>query len=174
MVYQRAGRPAALFQRRSTAKKIAPGLFDVTVGGHYTSGEDARTAGPREIAEELGLEVPYAALVPLGRRVYVHYFTPGVRELEFQDVFLLPLDSRPGPLRLQTSEVDAVLELDVEEGIAFFSGGSASGMLIDLAGTERTVELHAGDFVPCIDNYYLKLLVLARRYQNGERTALAV
>ena len=69
MVYPRAGSLNALFQRRSPAKKIAPGLFDVTVGGHYASGEDARAAGPREIAEELGMEVPYAALVPLGRRI---------------------------------------------------------------------------------------------------------
>jgi hypothetical protein len=144
------------------------------VGGHYVSGEDARVAGPREIAEEIGLAVPFASLVPVGRRIFVHSFTPGVRELEFQDVFLLPLDSRPGRLRLQASEVEAVLELDAQEGIDLFSGGAASGTLIDADGSERPVQIHPGDFVPCIDNYYLKLLVLARRYQNGERTALAI
>lgn len=174
MVYPREGGTAALFQRRSDAKQIAPGLFDVTVGGHYTSGEDARAAGPREIAEELGLAVPFAALVPLGRRIFVHEFAPGVRELEFQDVYLLPLDGRPGPLRLQAGEVDAVLELGVEEGIGLFSGGTARGTLIDAAGSERSVPVHAEDFVPCADNYYLKLLVLARRYRNGERAALAI
>jgi isopentenyldiphosphate isomerase len=174
MIYPREGRPAALFQLRSATKQIAAGLFDVTVGGHYVSGEDARVAGPREIAEEIGLAVPFAALVPVGRRIFVHNFTPGVRELEFQDVFLLPLSSRPGRLRLQASEVAAVLELDVQEGIDLFSGGAASGTLIDADGSERPVQIHPGDFVPCIDNYYLKLLVLARRYQNGERTALAI
>ena len=174
MIYPREGRPAALFQLRSATKQIAPGLFDVTVGGHYVSGEDARAAGPREIAEEIGLTVPYAALVPLGRRIFVHYFTAGVRELEFQDVFFLPLGSRPGRLRLQASEVEAMLELDVQEGIDLFSGGAARGTLIGAEGSERSVQLHPGDFVPCIDNYYLKLLVLARRYQNGERTALAI
>ena len=175
MVYPRGGRPAALFQRRAAEKKIAPGLLDVTVGGHYASGEDASSAGPREIAEELGLAVPYADLVPLGRRVALYCFTPGVREQEFQDVFLLPREGRPELLTLQPGEVDAVLEMDVETGIGMFGGGGpATGRLIDAAGAETEVMVRPEDFVPCIDSYYLKMLVLARRYCAGERTALAI
>ena len=174
--YRREGRDRALFQRRSREKKIAPGLFDVSVGGHYTAGEDAAGAGPREIREELGLTVPFSSLVPVGRRVFVYCFLPGVFEYEFQDVFLLPLDMRPDRLVLQPDEVDAVLELDIEEGIRLFSGriAAANGVLTAGTGEERMATVGPAEFVPCIDSYYLKLLVLAQRYARGERDALAI
>jgi len=174
--YRREGRELALFQRRSREKKIAPGLFDVSVGGHYTAGEDAAVAGPREIREELGLTVPFSSLVPVGRRIFVYCFSPGVIEYEFQDVFLLPLDIRPARLVLQPGEVDAVLELDVEEGIRLFSGrmAAAHGVLTAGAGTEGLTTVGPAEFVPCIDSYYLKLLMLAQRYARGERDALAI
>ena len=122
IIGQRQGRGYALFQKRSTTKKIAPGKFDVSVGGHYASGEDAGVAGPREIKEELGLEVSFSDLVPLGRRVFVYGFTPGVREYEFQDMFLLPRTISARDLTLQREELDGVIEMDVEAGIALFSG----------------------------------------------------
>ena len=56
-IYQRDGLNYALFQLRSVQKLIAPGKFDVSVGGHYATGENAEVAGPREIKEELGLDV---------------------------------------------------------------------------------------------------------------------
>lgn len=176
IAYRGEGGLRALFQRRSGEKKIAPGLFDVSVGGHYAAGEDATVAGPREIREELGLAVPFPSLVPVGRRVFVYCFTPGVFEYEFQDVFLLPLEDRPAGLLLQAEEVDAVLELEVEEGIAFFAGqrDEARGLLLDARQAERTVAVTQKEFVPCIDRYYLKLLLLAQRYFRGERGALAI
>jgi hypothetical protein len=39
--------------------------------------------------------------------------------------------------------------------------------------TERA-RVSAEDFVPCLDNYYLKLLLLAQRYFNGERKLLVI
>jgi isopentenyldiphosphate isomerase len=166
----------ALFQRRSRDKKIAPGLFDVSVGGHYAAGEDAAAAGPREIREELGLAVPFSSLVPVGRRVFVYCFTPGVFEYEFQDVFLLPLEARPENLVLQADEVDAVLELEAGEGIALFSGQrtAARGLLGDGRQRREPVMVAHKDFVPCIDSYYLKFLLLAQRYLRGDREALAI
>jgi isopentenyl-diphosphate Delta-isomerase len=101
MIYRREGRGYALFQKRSDEKKIAAGMFDVSVGGHYSAGEDARTAGPREIREELGMTIAFTDLVPLGRRVFVYSFAPGLSEYEFQDVFLLPRNIDPGELTLQ-------------------------------------------------------------------------
>lgn len=176
LVYRRAGRSAALFQKRSKDKKIAPGCFDVTVGGHYASGETATTAGPREVREELGLTVPFCRFVPLGRRVFVYCFTPGVREFEFQDVFLLPLESLPCGIVLQEGEVDGVLEMDVEEGIVLFDGKrpSVTGLFHSGAGGPVPQEVSVEDFVPCTDRYYLRLLVLARRFMAGEREALAI
>jgi len=176
MAYRGEGRVRALFQKRSRDKKIAPGLFDVSVGGHYAAGEDAATAGPREIREELGLAVPFPSLVPLGRRVFVYCFTKGVFEYEFQDVFLLPLEARPENLVLQAEEVDAVLELEVEEGIAFFSGkrDAAQGQLLGGLQRRETITVTQREFVPCIDSYYLKLLLLAQRYFRGDRDALAI
>jgi isopentenyldiphosphate isomerase len=176
IIGERQGRGYALFQKRSTTKKIAPGKFDVSVGGHYASGEDAGVAGPREIKEELGLDVSFSDLVPLGRRVFVYGFTPGVREYEFQDVFLLLRDIRLEALTLQQEELEGVVEMDVEQGVALFSGKIASLALAMMraGGSLVHVAVSKDDFVPCLDNYYLKLLLLARRYFSGERGFLFI
>ncbi|MDA8423921.1 MAG: NUDIX domain-containing protein [Nitrospiraceae bacterium] len=176
IIGQRQGRGYALFQKRSTTKKIAPGKFDVSVGGHYASGEDAGVAGPREIKEELGLEVSFSDLVPLGRRVFVYGFTPGVREYEFQDIFLLPRTISVRDLTLQREELDGVVEMDVEAGIALFSGKMRQmDLLLNKSdGSGETGGVTADDFVPGLDNYYLKLLLLAQRYLEGEREALVI
>ncbi|HSB33891.1 MAG TPA: NUDIX domain-containing protein [Nitrospirota bacterium] len=176
VIGERDGRRYAIFQKRSLAKKIAPGKFDVSVGGHYTAGEDAKAAGPREIREELGLDVSFNELVPLGRRVFVYCFTPGVKECEFQDIFLLPRDVRPGGLALQADELDGVIEVELEQGIALFAGVTAQVeiMLHKPDGCSEETAVKAGDFVPCLDNYYLKLLMLAKRYFQGERELLLI
>jgi isopentenyldiphosphate isomerase len=172
----RDGRRQALFQKRAAQKKIAPDKFDVSVGGHYAAGEDARIAGPREIREELGLEVRFTDLLPLGRRVFAYCFAPGVIEYEFQDVFLLERDIRVVGLNLQRDELDGVVQMDVEQGIKLFSGKTSmiEMMLIRPGGKDEPVSISIDDFVPCLDNYYLKLLLLARRYFNGEREFLII
>ena len=176
MIYGRENRGYALFQKRSEEKEIAAGKFDVSVGGHYSTGEDARSAGPREIREELGLTIAFPDLVPLGRREFVYAFAPGIYENEFQDVFLLPLENRPDTLILQEGEVDAVLEMEIEKGIELFSGTitSATGRLTGIHGREALASVAIADFVPCEDQYYRKLLELARRYLRGDREALAI
>jgi 8-oxo-dGTP pyrophosphatase MutT (NUDIX family) len=176
MIFERKGRGCALFQKRAMTKKIAPGKFDVSVGGHYGAGEDAAVAGPREIGEELGLDVAFFDLHTLGRRVFVHCFTAGMKEYELQDVFLLPRVGPPAGLILQREELDGVIELDLERGIALFSGKTDRLELSLTAPSGRTerVLVCADDFVPCLDNYYLKLLLLARRYFNGERELLLI
>ena len=176
MIYRREGRGYALFQKRSGEKKIAAGKYDVSVGGHYSAGEDARTAGPREISEELGLSITFPDLVPLGRRVFEYAFSPDISEHEFQDIFLLPLEHRPETLVLQEGEVDAVLEIEVEKGIELFYGtiASTAGMLTGNEGSGSPVNVTVADFVPCVDHYYLKILQLARRYLQGDREALAI
>ncbi len=176
ILYERDNRGYALFQKRSLNKKIAPGRFDVSVGGHYAVGEDADTAGPREIKEELGLDVRFDELVFVGRRVFVYCFSPGVTECEFQDIFLLPRNIWPEQLVLQQEEVEGVLEMDVEQGIPLFAGkiDAMEASLYGEGGSMTRIGVLAVDFVPCLDNYYLKLLLLARRYFAGEREFLVI
>ncbi len=176
IVFRTAGKECAIFQKRSMTKKIAPGKFDVSVGGHYASGENAAIAGPREIQEELGLDVRFAELVPVGRRVFVYCFAPGVQEYEFQDVFLLHRDIVPEDLLLQQQELDGVVFLDLEEGIALLSGKIAEvrTTLLRPDGKTEAVAIASDDFVPCLDNYYCKMLLLARRYLRGEREFLFI
>jgi isopentenyldiphosphate isomerase len=176
VIGERDGRGHALFQKRSAAKKIAPGKVDVSVGGHYAAGEDARVAGPREIREEIGLDIPFEELLPVGRRVSVYCFTPGIKEYEFQDIFLLPRVVRPSELALQADELDGVIEMELEQGIALFAGASArvERPLHRSGGLIEEIAVTADDFVPCLDNYYLKLLLLAKRYFRGERELLVI
>jgi isopentenyldiphosphate isomerase len=176
IISSRDGRGRALFQKRAAQKKIAPNKFDVSVGGHYAAGEDAKIAGPREIREELGLDVRFTDLLPLGRRVFVYCFTPGVVEYEFQDVFMLVRDIRPDTFVLQKEEVDGVLEMDIAQGVGLFSGEVRTiecSLYRNSASIER-VAVSAEEFVPCHDNYYLKLLLLAQRYFRGERKLLFI
>ncbi len=176
IIYEREKKGYALFQKRSRLKKIAAGRYDVSVGGHYGTGESAAAAGPREIKEELGLVVRFDALFPVGRRMLVYCFEPGVKEYEFQDVFLLPQDIRPQELSLQMDEVDGVIEMEIEDGIRLFTKRLATVQcrLFRTGSPPTPVAVSADDFVPCLDNYYLKLLQLSMRYLSGERHGLVV
>ncbi|HYA87007.1 MAG TPA: NUDIX domain-containing protein [Nitrospirota bacterium] len=170
------GRGYGLFQKRSMKKKIAPGKFDVSVGGHYSRGEDATTAGPREIKEELGIDTRFTDLMPIGRRIFVYCFTPEVRECEFQDVFFLPRNIRPEELTLQPEELDGIIEIGVDQGISLLSRAvpHAEVPFHRLDGRRETLKVSPDDFVPSLDNYYLKLLLLARRFFGGDRELLLI
>ncbi len=176
IIYERDGKGYALFQKRSLLKKIAPGKYDVSVGGHYSAGENAAVAGPREIREELGLDVRFQDLVPIGRRTFVFCFEPGVKEYEFQDVFLLPHDFQSQQFVLQADEVDSLIELSIDDGIGMFSGTLPAvqcRLFRSGAGVER-VSVSPKEFVPCLDQYYLKLLQISKRYLGGERRGLVI
>jgi isopentenyldiphosphate isomerase len=59
-----------LVHRRSDAKDLWPGWWDVAVGGVVASGEAYDVAARRELAEEIGVDHPHVALRPLGGGPY--------------------------------------------------------------------------------------------------------
>lgn len=85
--------PLLLLQRRSPRKATWPGAWDVSAAGHYVAGEGL-AGGCRELAEELGIPVRPEALVWLGRHREVVRYASGLRDREYQDVYLLR-DERP-------------------------------------------------------------------------------
>lgn len=87
-----------LIQQRQTCKKSWPGMWDVSVGGCVTAGEDSRQGACRELREELGLEADFEHLAT----AITTTFTGG-----FDDFFVLHTDLDPAGLKLQASEVRA-------------------------------------------------------------------
>lgn len=47
-----------LLQKRSDTKRKFPGYWDLSVGGHVSVGEDWELGLEREVAEEIGLDIP--------------------------------------------------------------------------------------------------------------------
>jgi isopentenyldiphosphate isomerase len=94
-------RPEIVLQRRSLAKDTFPGAWDAAAAGHWRFGESAAEAA-REIAEELGLAVPFSALTLVGSEKSARHHPNGLIDREHHRVYRLvwtaPLSSfRPDP-----------------------------------------------------------------------------
>lgn len=99
--------------RRTATKDVFPGLYDPSVGGVVTAGEDYDTAALREIDEELGIVGPTPS--PLFKHRY-----EGPHSRSHTRVYRVLWD---GPIRHQESEVawGAHLPLaDVARNVAGF------------------------------------------------------
>lgn len=94
-----------LLTRRSPEKKFAPNLWENT-GGHVMSGETGEEAMARELAEEIGIQVDPAELIPFGRSKSARYLG-----LEFALRKDIPLEA----IRLQPGETCEVRWVSEEE-----------------------------------------------------------
>ncbi|MBX5492573.1 MAG: NUDIX domain-containing protein [Chloroflexi bacterium] len=118
--------PVLLLQRRAWAKATWPGAWDVSAAGHYLAGEGL-AGGCREIAEELGIRVEASALTWLGRHREVVRYASGLRDREYQDVYVL-YDDRP--LGAYAPDPEEVI------GLALVAAGALAALA---AGTMRRV-----------------------------------
>lgn len=88
-----------LIQQRQSFKEGWPNLWDISVGGSSTEGEDSRTAAKRELFEELG----YSADLSNARPFFTINFCCG-----FDDFYILEDNVEIEDLKLQYEEVQAV------------------------------------------------------------------
>lgn len=88
-----------LIQQRQHCKKGWPDLWDVSVGGCATVGEDAQAAAARELFEELGLAVDFTETRP---HLTVNF------DKGFDDFFLIERNVELSELKLQPEEVQDV------------------------------------------------------------------
>lgn len=99
-VFDRAGR--VFLQKRSLRKRIQPGKWDTSVGGHVDPGESYEAAAARELEEELGVELTKSG--DLGQLEHRHdYVWKTHVETERVRTFELTCD---GPFRLHPEEID--------------------------------------------------------------------
>ena len=162
-----------LFQRRSQSKDVAPGLLDVSVGGHLSPCEDPLDAALRELYEELGIHASPDRLAPLGTRRTAGMFAH-LRDREFQSVFGLMVSGGVAQIHPDSREIAVVVPVPVDAGLAMFNGERA---VIEVAEYVSPINIHAApapshvstnDFIPHSDGYYQRALSMARRWLRGE------
>jgi isopentenyldiphosphate isomerase len=180
VVARRDERTVVVLQRRAASKAAFPGLLDLSATGHLAAGESPLD-GLRELREELGIDVARDHLVPLGVRRIVDETPEGVNR-ELAHVFLVHDDRRLTAYRPDPAEVDAVVELDVEEGMDLLAGQRESVrcpiVAHDADGVGELV-VTVGSLVPeaplgpvaagSPPGYWLTLLVMAARSASGDR-----
>jgi isopentenyldiphosphate isomerase len=166
IAYQQHGETYLVMQRRGAQKEFYPNMLDTTAAGHYTTGETIKD-GIREVQEELGIDVTFDQLVPLGQRVSMCRVGELI-DREVADVFLLIYDKPLSDYHVQVEEVDGLVVFKVSDALELFAGkrqtipAQAQGYATDW------VELHKEDFILTIDRLMEKILVLVQRYFRGE------
>ncbi len=166
ITYQRGGEGYLVMQRRAAGKQFYPNLLDTSAAGHYTSGETIQD-GLREVREELGIDATFDQLIPLGSRVGIAR-KGNLVDHEVADVFLLVHDKDIREYHLQPEEVSGVVTFKIEDALAYLAGQRQSIPALAVGHGSETVELDRADFIPTIDRYLEKILVVARSYHRGE------
>ena len=103
-VFNRKGE--MLIQQRQSFKEGWPNLWDLTSGGHVTTGEDTRTSAYRELLEEVGLDIDFTGVRP----AVTVAFLDG-----WDDFYVVHSDAKAEDLVIQLDEVQAVKWATLEE-----------------------------------------------------------
>lgn len=145
-------------QLRSQQKKDYPGLLDITAAGHLLSDETVQD-GVREVQEELGIDVTYEELIPLG--VIKYSLTQGsMIDREMANVHLCLSDTNLEDFKPQLEEVEGMMGADWVDFCKLFRGEcteiTVRGFVVDQDGTRTTVTRQVSilDFAPHANNYY--------------------
>jgi isopentenyldiphosphate isomerase len=163
----RAGQDFIIFQKRSADKATYANMLDVAAAGHYAAGETGRD-GVRELQEELGLDARFEDLIPIGRRVsagqYGSFF-----DYEVADVYFYVCDRALSDYVYQREEVAGLVAVNIAEAVKLFTGQTTS-ISCEAAGfATPQIDIRVSDFVSTRDNYFLKVMLLAKQCLHGER-----
>jgi len=163
-------------QRRASDKALFPNALDITAAGHYESGESIEQ-GIREVREELGINISFKDLVPLGIKFDVAKVGDVVNR-EFDDVFLYVHNQDITEYNFQLEEVSGLAVFKIDDALEMYAGArksiQARAVMAEKTarGYERrvvTFGVTPGDFIPRTDAYVYKILILAKRLLNGEK-----
>lgn len=156
-----------VMQRRGPNTQTFPNMLDITAAGHYQAGETPRD-GVREVREELGIEVAFEDLIPLGVHISVGRYK-GLIDRQFADVFLYIHNQDIADYHYQVEEVAGLVVLPVDEGLAMFAGERESMMVRAVGVQNGEVNITPSDFIDTLDSYTYKMLILAKRALNDEK-----
>ncbi len=160
------GDPFVVLQKRREYLDY-PNRIDISAAGHLRAGETLRD-GTREIEEELGLRVAFDDLIPLGRRVGINRIGEFV-DCQICHVYLYVCDRPLQDYTYQSEEIAALIRLRIDDALRLFAGdvGQVLAPAVGLDAAE--IALTRDDFIPSVDHYIEKVLILAKRYFAGEK-----
>lgn len=109
-----------LLQQRSEQKEKNAGMWDISVAGHLSTGQDALSAAAREINEEVSINLGYHVDIKSFRYMFSYRiaqkFSDDFIENQFYDFFILRKeDLNIKDVKMQESEVQAVKFVDINE-----------------------------------------------------------
>jgi isopentenyldiphosphate isomerase len=122
-----------LIQKRAADKDTFPNLWDISVAGHISAGEEPLKSALREVEEEIGLIVTEKQLCFIGtakKRIRHH---ENLIDNELHYIYLCAVDYKISQLKIQKEEVSAIKSIPMNTLI------------------EKVKE---PNFVPRTDNYY--------------------
>ncbi|MCI8392888.1 MAG: NUDIX domain-containing protein [Clostridia bacterium] len=109
-----------LLQQRSLDKEKNAGMWDISVAGHISTGQDAISAAAREINEEVSVSLGYSVDIKDFRYMFsyrdIKKFSDDFTENQFYDFFIL---RKAGisikDIKMQESEVKAIKFVSINE-----------------------------------------------------------
>ncbi|MEX2436797.1 MAG: NUDIX domain-containing protein [Candidatus Paceibacterota bacterium] len=105
-----------LLQRRAKTKINHPDMWDISVAGHISAGEDSISSALREIEEEIGLTLKKEDLKHIGELKSSSVQNEGTYiNNEINDVYLVRRDLTVNNLTKQDSEVDDLTFISLDE-----------------------------------------------------------
>lgn len=102
-----------LIQKRASGKEAHPGLWDVSVAGHVSAGEDSATAATREIREEIGMSYAPDLLEEIGMYPKKYELSGGRRDCEYCRIFIGRLNAPIDAFARQEEEVSDLRWIDL-------------------------------------------------------------
>jgi isopentenyldiphosphate isomerase len=164
------GQPFVLFQRRSMTKDTWAGALDVSVGGHFRSGE-ALDETLREAEEELGITVGVSEVVRLGRR-FSAWRAETFFDSEINEVYGVRNDQPLTAYRQHPEEIDELVRIEIDAALGLFQFDTPTAAALSMprsAAAPREVRVALTDFVDMSDDYALQTLRTLRRLAAGEQ-----
>jgi len=161
VVSHEAGKDYVYLQLRSDSKRDYPGLLDITAAGHLLENERIQD-GVREVKEEIGLDVAFEELIPLGIIDY-HVVNGNLIDKEIANVFLYKMRNTLDDFVLQEEEVAGVVKVAFTDFIDFWLDKrktiKISGYKLDGVGGSILVDEYVGRnrFVPHQSQFYQEI-----------------
>ena len=97
-----------LLQKRNATKIAFPNLWDVSVAGHVSAGENAITSALREIEEEIGLTITKDNIQKIGSYRETHQHKSDFIDNEIHLIYIGRISTPLNQLKIQEEELSAI------------------------------------------------------------------